>query len=236
MIGKFKVPSSGGAVYCHDFVERKSKMCWAYPVKHADSETFIEAFRELMAFIGKRPKVLRVDAGNNYTSDEVKKFCLQLEIQIQTAVVKAPHQIAQGGRTHGVLMSTTRAIMNFAYARYELWALGIKYAAVLNNHMAVDYTSHDDAHVPWMSLSSSLDLEHLYIFGCLVIMHQGKDESTTASLTLAVLPVASLDGVCSKDARRSWCTQKTQFKYARRASSRLMRRTFRCAFRASDDF
>ena len=151
-------------------------MRWAYPVKRANPETFIEAFCVLMAFVGKRPKILRVDAGSNYTSDEVKKFCLQLEIQIQTAVVKAPHQIAQGGRTHGVLMSTTRAIMHFAYARYELWALGIKYAAVLNNHMAVDYTSHDDAHVPWMSLSSSLDLEHLYIFGCLVIMHQGKDD------------------------------------------------------------
>ena len=36
--------------------------------------------------------------------------------------------------------------------------------------------SHDDAHVPWMSLSSSLDYEHLYVFGCLVTMHQGKDE------------------------------------------------------------
>ena len=63
-------------------------------------------------------------------------YVFQLEIQIQTAVVKALHQIAQGERTHGgVLMSTTRAIMHFAYARYELWALGIKYAAVLNNHM-----------------------------------------------------------------------------------------------------
>ena len=182
MIGKFKVPSLGGAVYCHDFVERKSKMRWAYPVKRADTETFIEAFRDLMAFVGKRPKILRVDAGSNYTSDEVKKFCSQLGIQIQTAVVKAPHQIAQGERTHGVLMSTTRAIMHFAYARYELWALGIKYSAVLNNHMAVDYTSHDDAHVPWMSLSSSLDYEHLYIFGCLVIMHQGKDEVNDGKL------------------------------------------------------
>ena len=66
--------------------------------------------------------------------------------------------------------------MHFAYARYELWALGIKYAAVLNNHMAVDYTSHDDAHVPRVFLSASLDYANLYIFGCLVIMHQGKEE------------------------------------------------------------
>ena len=41
-------------------------------------------------------------------------------------------------------MSTTRAIIHFAYARYELWALGIKHSAVLNNHIAVDYTPHDD--------------------------------------------------------------------------------------------
>ena len=101
---------------------------------------------------------------------------MQLKIQTQTAAAKAPHQIAQGERTHGDLMSTTRAIMHFSFARYELWALGIKYAAVLNDHMAVDYTSHDDAHVPWMSLSYSLDFEHRYIFGCLVIMQQGKDE------------------------------------------------------------
>ena len=126
LIGKCKVPSLGGAVYCHDFVERKCKIRWAYPVKRADSDTFIEAFRDLMAFVGKKPKFLRVDAGSNYTSEEVEKCCLHLGIQIQTAVVKAPHQIAQGERTHGVLMSTTRAIMHFACARYELWALGIK--------------------------------------------------------------------------------------------------------------
>ena len=48
--------------------------------------------------------------------------------------------------------------------------------------MAVDYTSHNDAHVPWMSLSSSLDYEHLYIFGCLVIMQQGKDEVNDGKL------------------------------------------------------
>ena len=145
MIGKCKVPSLGSAVYCHDFVERKNKMRWAYPVKRADSETFIEAFRALTAFVGKKPKTLRVDAGSSYTSDQVEIFFLQLQIQIQTAAVKAPRQIAQGERTHGVLMSTRRAIMHFSFARYELWALGIKYAAVLNNHVAVDYTSHDDA-------------------------------------------------------------------------------------------
>ena len=63
---------------------------------------------------------------------------------------QSPHQIAQGERTDGVLMSTTRAIMYFRLldtsSCNELWALGIRYAAVLNNHMAVDYTSHDDAH------------------------------------------------------------------------------------------
>ena len=82
MIGKFKVPSLGGAVYCHDFVERKRKMRWAYPAKRADTKAFIEAFRDLMAFVGKRPKIVRVDAGSNYTSDEVKKFCSQLGVQI----------------------------------------------------------------------------------------------------------------------------------------------------------
>ena len=107
-------------MYCHDCVERKSKTRWAYSVKHADSDIFIEAFCALMAFVERKPNIVRVDAGSNYTSDEVEKFCLQLKIQTQTAAVKAPHQIAQGGRTHSALMSTTRAIVHFSFARYEL--------------------------------------------------------------------------------------------------------------------
>ena len=97
MIEKFKVPSLGGAVYCYDFVERKCKlMRWAYPVKRAGSDTFIEAFRELMAFFGKVPKMLRVDAGSNYTSEEVRKFCRQLQIQIQRRLLKPPIKLLRG--------------------------------------------------------------------------------------------------------------------------------------------
>ena len=96
-------------------------------------------------------------------------------MQIQTAVVKA------NARCFDVDHSCEYAL--FMRSIYELWALSIKNcAAVLNNHRAVDYTSHDDAHLPWISLSSSLDFEHLYLFGCLVIMHQGKAEVNDGKL------------------------------------------------------
>jgi hypothetical protein len=176
MIGKFRVPRMGGAIFSHDFVERKRKIRFAYPVRSADADTFLLVFRQLITFIGRKPKILRVDMGSNYMSDEVKKFCTLMEIDLQSAVVAAPHQIAQDERNHGVLLSTMRAIMLFSRAYYPLWALALKYSCILNNHMATDYTDDEKAFIPWQSVIKSLDVKQLYIFGCLIIMHASKEQ------------------------------------------------------------
>ena len=38
----FKVPSVNGAMYAHNFKDKKTKHCWTFPVKDASAETFIE--------------------------------------------------------------------------------------------------------------------------------------------------------------------------------------------------
>ena len=45
MIGKFRVPSLGGAIFSHDFIERKRKIRFAYPVRSADADSFLLVFR-----------------------------------------------------------------------------------------------------------------------------------------------------------------------------------------------
>jgi hypothetical protein len=187
MIGKFKVPSLKGAYYSHNAVDRGLKLRFVYPVTRADADCFIEVLTAFLAFVVSLPKmfvmrILRADAGSVYTAKKVREFLASRGIFLQIAAPQAPHQISAAERNHGVLLCTMRAIMAFCNAPNGFWALALKYAAVLNNHMAVDYQS-GSPQIPWLAVGGRLDLDALLIFGCLVILVKTKAQVDDGKLS-----------------------------------------------------
>ena len=125
---------------------------------------------------------MRADAGSCYTSSKVKAFLISKGSTVQVAAPQAPHQISIAERNHGVLLNTMRAIMHFSCSYNELWALALKYSAVLNNYMAADYNT-SAPFIPWLKTGCALDVGSLYPFGCLVLVQRTKAQVDDGKLS-----------------------------------------------------
>ena len=123
-----------------------------------------------------RDSITRADQGSNYTSNAVKKFLNEKGIRLQLAAIHTPHQIRRGELNHAILNATMRAIMMFAHAPRNTWALARRYAALLNNFLATKYNKPDECMVPWNELDISLDQDALLPFGCQVVVHRAKEQ------------------------------------------------------------
>ena len=65
-----KQKSIDGALYAHNFKDKKTKLCWSYPVRDASSDTFLEVLKHLLARLHRfKVGILRTDAGSNYTAN-----------------------------------------------------------------------------------------------------------------------------------------------------------------------
>ena len=181
MVGPFRTTSIGGSRYSHDGVDRAMNLRFVYPVTDASAETFVEVMQQFIVFVGQVPgefvfKIMRADHGSNYTSKHVRKFLQRNGIRMQLSAVATPHMIRRGELNHAILNATMRAIMSFANAPRNTWALARKWAAVLNNFLATKYNT-PDAFVPWYSVEGvTMDVDAMLPFGCLVVVHKAKEQ------------------------------------------------------------
>ena len=181
MIGPFRTPSLGGCRFSHDAVDKGTDARFVYSVTGASAATFVKVLEQFIAFVGTIPgsfviKILRADQGSNYTSSTVRQFLAARGIKLQLAAVHTPHQIRVVETAHSVINSTMRAIMYFANAPREIWALGRRYSALLNNMMATRYNQGSKAIIPLLALGVKIDFASLLPFGCLVMCHRAKEQ------------------------------------------------------------
>ena len=181
MIGPFRTPSLGGCRFSHGAVGKGTDTRFVYSVTDASAATFVKVLEQFIAFIGTIPgsfviKILRADQGSNYTSSTVRQFLAARGIKLQLAAVHTPHQIRVVETAHSVINSTMRAIMYFANAPREIWALGRRYSALLNNMMATRYNQGSKAIIPLLALGVKIDFASLLPFGCLVMCHRAKEQ------------------------------------------------------------
>ena len=181
MIGPFRTPSLDDCRFSHDAVDKGTDTRFVYSVTDASAATFVKVLEQFIAFIGTIPgsfviKILRADQGSNYTSSTVRQFLAARGIKLQLAAVHTPHQIRVVETAHSVINSTMRAIMYFANAPREIWALGRRYSALLNNMMATRYNQGSKAIIPLLALGVKIDFASLLPFGCLVMCHRAKEQ------------------------------------------------------------
>ena len=85
-------------------------------------------------------------------------MALLTRVERPEAAVHTPHQIRVVETAHSVINATMRAIMCFANAPREMWALARRYAALLNNYMATRYNQNGTAIVPMLALANSFKM------------------------------------------------------------------------------
>ena len=183
MLGPFRTPSLGGCRFSHDAVDKSTGTRFVYSVTDASAATFIKVLEMFIAFIGSVPggfvlKIVRADQGSNYTSKAVRQFLSARGIKLQLAAVHTPHQIRVVETAHAVVNATMRAIMHFANAPREMWAVARRYSALLNNIMATRCNQASKAVIPLLALNVKIDYASLLPFGCLIMCHRAKEQVT----------------------------------------------------------
>jgi len=177
-----KQKSIDGALYAHNFKDKKTKLCWSYPVKDASTDTFLVVLKQLLARLHRyKVGILRTDAGSNYTANKVKTFLESRGIKFEECVIAAPHQIMLAERNHGILLPTVRALMSFSNAPYRLWANCIMWACVLHNISAHGYNTKTPS-IPFFATKQTIDKKLLLPFGCLIIVHRDKAQVVDGKL------------------------------------------------------
>jgi transposase InsO family protein len=177
-----QVKSIDGAIYAHNFKDKHTKMAWSYPVMDASADTFLVVLNDLLARLHRfKVSIIRADAGSNYSANKVRTHCESRGIKLETAVVKAPHQIQIAEKNHDILLSTMRALMSFANAPYRLWANCIVWTCMLHNVSAIDYGT-SVAVIPYHATNQTIDTNLLLPFGCLIIVHRDKDQVNDGKL------------------------------------------------------
>ena len=104
-------------------------------MKHK-SEAF-EKVKEYLTFIERRfghlPKILRVDNGSEYINKDLKGWCREKGIELQTTAPYSPSQNGVAERFNRTLLELARAMLIAKKLPNFLWAEAVAYAAYLRN-------------------------------------------------------------------------------------------------------
>ena len=118
------VHSFNGYSYCITFIDDYSRKTWIYFLK-AKSEVF-ERFREFKTLvenqIGKKIRVLRIDNGGEYTSNEFMEYCSAKGIKKEHIVPHTPQQNGVVEWRNKMMVGVAKAMLFDQGLPLFLWA------------------------------------------------------------------------------------------------------------------
>ncbi|GBE87024.1 hypothetical protein SCP_1002700 [Sparassis crispa] len=133
--GPARVVSIAGSHYYISFTDDCTQRCQVLFMKHK-SEAF-EKLKEYLTFIERRfghlPKIVRVDNGSEYINKNLKGWCREKGIELQTTAPYSPSQNGVAERFNRTLLELARAMLIARKLPNFLWAEAVAYAAYLRN-------------------------------------------------------------------------------------------------------
>ncbi|GBE90191.1 hypothetical protein SCP_1900400 [Sparassis crispa] len=129
------VVSIAGSRYYISFTDDCTRRCQVLFMKHK-SEAF-EKLKEYLTFIERRfghlPKIVRVDNGSEYINKNLKGWCCEKGIELQTTAPHSPSQNGVAEQFNRTLLELARAMLITKNLPSFLWAEAVAYAAYLQN-------------------------------------------------------------------------------------------------------
>jgi transposase InsO family protein len=160
------VSSLGGFLYYVTFIDDFSRKTWIYFMKTKD-EVF-SRFQEFKAqaknLMGKKIKVLRIDNGGEYTSNDFSDFCKEVGIKRELTVPYNPQQNGVAERKNRSIMEAIKAMILDQNLPMFLWAEASNTTVYVQNksphRILGDKTPKEEF------IGVKPEVIHLRIFGC----------------------------------------------------------------------
>jgi transposase InsO family protein len=118
------VASLNGYLYYVLFIDDHSRKTWIYFLKNKDG--FLAKFQEFKARVEnlteRKIKVLRLDNGGEYTSNEFNNFCIEGGIKREFTVPYNPQKNGVDERKNRTIIEATKAMIHDQSLPMNLWA------------------------------------------------------------------------------------------------------------------
>lgn len=163
---------------------------------------------------GKGPTYLRVDNGKELVNDEVKEFCAQEGITIETSAPYSPSQNGIAERYNRTLIELVRAMLIAKGLPLFLWDEGVSHATYIRNRSPTRALKGKTPFEAWTGKKP--DVSHFREFGCDVwVLDESKDRSKLAPKSKKMVFVGFMEG---SKAVRYWDKQMRNIKVSRNVS------------------
>jgi transposase InsO family protein len=126
--GPMSVASLSGYVYYVSFIDDYSCKTWIYLLK-AKNEVFgkFKEFKALVENLTERKiKTLRSYNGGEFTSEEFKEYCKEVEIKREISTPYNPQQHGIAERKNQIIMEEVKAMIHDQDLPMHLWAEAVK--------------------------------------------------------------------------------------------------------------
>ena len=174
--GPMQTTSLSGYSYYASFIDDYSKKTWIYFLKKKD-EVF-ERFKEFKALVEKisekKIKILILDNGGEFTSNEFNDFCKEAEIKRELTIPYNPQQNGVAERKNRSIMEAMKAMIYDQALPIYLWEEVARTTVYVQNgisHSALGNKTPEE-----MFSGEILEVSHLNIFGFLVYIHIPKEK------------------------------------------------------------
>ena len=171
--GPLPVVSKGGSEYFVTVLDDYSKLSVVQPIaRKSETPTVIkEVITSLETQLSQTTQRLRCDNGSEYINAELKSFCKEKGIKIETTVRYTPEQNGAAERLNRTLLDKVRPMLADSGLSKTLWAEALATANHVRNRSPVS----GQAKTPWeLAFGTKPDVSYFRTFGCRVYAHTPK--------------------------------------------------------------
>ena len=173
-VGKYQISSINGKQYYVVFINEHGRFTSLYFTKTKDEAVqSVKNYVSCLKTLGRNPKALRFARGKEFINQDLRNWCTEQGIELQTTAPYSPSQNGVTKRMNQTLVELAHAMINAHDLPEFLWEQAVAHAAYLRNWA---FTSCLGDHTPYeIWHNKKPNISHLREFGAPVwILHQGQ--------------------------------------------------------------